>query len=251
MNERIEELSEEVRVNFAELERETNALKSSLDSAKANKEQKEKLKKEAKSLMNQKNKFLSDMLKQLSEMGVSYRRGNLQHSQKELSQLVVFNEPQKDSKLAEFFSYSHRLYLSAVDRFLSFKNLHEKGHLPGTAPRDLHLLPVEKFKGFSAHLMHIVSEQKKAIHLILNELSALEASEAQGGIVETASEIEKAPANLIIDFERFLDLKLNRVSQVLKECECFMETSDVVKEDAVKTKLAEEKKRTESFLIKK
>ncbi len=133
-----------------------------------------KLKKDIKNVLTQKLKYISDLLKQLTHIGLSYRRGNMQISVKHqnLSQ-VLFFQPciysfKPNETISSYFNETNFAYYLCLDRFISFKSLLDTRVLD--ASKDSHLIPVEKFRGFSEHFFHLIHEQKEQLHAYLNDL---------------------------------------------------------------------------------
>jgi midasin len=75
LNRSISVLSTRIHERYADLEKETKLLNSRYASTGKDKELGKKLKKEFKYLNQEKLKFLSDLIKELSAIGISYRRG--------------------------------------------------------------------------------------------------------------------------------------------------------------------------------
>lgn len=75
LNRSISVLSKRIHERYADLEKETKLLNNRYASTGKDKELGKKLKKEFKYLNQEKLKFLSDLIKELSAIGISYRRG--------------------------------------------------------------------------------------------------------------------------------------------------------------------------------
>ena len=165
-----------------------------------NKETSAKYKKDVKSLLNQKTKYISELMKNLAFIGLSYRRGNLQYAldtQNETKKAFIFkpcvlssfgldNKCAPLHELQTLFVQADFDYYLCVDRFFAFKEmLSSKSQ---TMTKELQQIPVEKFSGFIEHLFQIVFSQKEQLHEFLNQLNSLNVlSETCGFIVAAES----------------------------------------------------------------
>ena len=249
-NEAIEEFSDEIKFNFNELDKETSQMKKNQDT-KASKEDKEKFKKSVKSLLNEKNKFVSDLLKRLAQMGVSYRRGNLECAarQGELRQLIELDVELGEDKLGlgQFLNAAERVYLSSADRFLSFRKSYETGHAPGSTNNDIRSLPVDKFKGYVEHLMHITKEQKRAIHWFIQQANEWTLSMQSGEEIERANSIDSVPIKTRVALNQLINSKCTQLASTLQQLDVYLDTTSVfdgkirTARDSLKEKLNEER----------
>ena len=96
---------------------------------KDKKENGAKFKKDIKNLLSQKLKYISDLMKQLTHLGLSYRRGNLTYSaqHENINQILSF-EPclysfQQDELITSNFNQTNFAYYVCLDLFVSFKQL--------------------------------------------------------------------------------------------------------------------------------
>jgi midasin len=167
---------------FYDLNQMSNNLNQQYEQNKTNKETVGKHKKDIKNLLTQKLKYLSDLMKQLAHIGLSYRRGNLQiaSQQETISQVLSFKpcvysfqvsslNPTPELEIGEHFNETNFAYFLCLDRFMSFKQLLDTREI-NTANKYTHLVPVEKFRGYVEHFFHLVHEQKQQLHSYLNDL---------------------------------------------------------------------------------
>ena len=106
---------------YLELDVSTNNLANqSRNLTKKEKDLTDKLKKDAKNLNAQKCKFLSDLMKELNFMGLSYRKGQINFSGKnqELNKIILFEKTifYGNASLKSFFSNSEYIYYLCTHR---------------------------------------------------------------------------------------------------------------------------------------
>jgi hypothetical protein len=141
------------------------SFKQELNQVNSKKSSDEKLK-EFKNLDLIRRKFLNDLFKQLSFIGLSYRKGNIKHNERfELDDFLRFS-PIDLSKNLSWESYENEYYL-CVSRYLEFKS--GLNNVP-TNQKSLTAIYQEKINGFLAHFMHIVHDQKQNLHIFGNKM---------------------------------------------------------------------------------
>ena len=188
---------------FYDLNQMSTSLNQQYELNKTNKETAGKHKKDIKNLLTQKLKYLSDLMKQLAHIGLSYRRGNLQIApqQETISQVLAFKTcvysfglgaSGTELEIGEHFNETNFAYFLCLDRYMSFKQLLDTREI-NTANKYTHLVPVEKFRGYVEHFFHLVHEQKQQLHAHLNDLFSFKTfKQTLNGIVSSVGLNEAA-----------------------------------------------------------
>ena len=162
INESLSDFTESIYSMFCQIDKEANSFMATYQNEKS-KETTAKYKKDIKGLVNQKAKYISDLMKNLAFIGLSYRRGNLQFAseQSEAKEVVVFepcaltsfNKTKNLSDLSESFRLSDFNYYLCVDRFFEFRVMMNSKQQ--AVAKDLNTVPVEKFRGYIEHLFQV------------------------------------------------------------------------------------------------
>ncbi len=196
INPALGDFTEGIYEQFCDIDKSADRLMSTYQSDK-NKETSAKYKKDIKGLVNQKSKYISDLMKNLAYIGLSYRRGNLQYaSEQDEPKKVISFKPcvltafsktfnhQKHRQLFEVFNQTDFNYYLCVDRFFAFKDL--MNNKTRVASKDVNTLPVEKFRGFVEHLFHVIHVQKQQVHMLVNQVECLGLLSETCGLVSQA-----------------------------------------------------------------
>lgn len=188
---------------------------------------KEKLKQksQAKHILTQKRKALSDGFKMLTVLGMSFRAGLLQASlQKDLINLNIapfsmqflIEGKKKEKMYANFPSLStmDSRYAKCV---FKFKLLQRSVLSPHT---DLGMINLERIKGFSFDLFLLAQTQRQTLSNSINELKQLKEhieniKEIHNSI--TTNNVELDFNKLLIDFKR-IEKSSWKILQVIKQC---------------------------------
>lgn len=165
INESLSDFTESIYNMFCSIDKEANSFMATYQQEK-NKETTAKYKKDIKGLVNQKAKYISDLMKNLAFIGLSYRRGNLQYAsdQSEAKEVVVFepcvltsfNKTKNLGGLGEVFKLADFNYYLCVDRFFEFRVMMNSKQQ--AVAKDLNTVPVEKFRGYIEHLFQVNNE---------------------------------------------------------------------------------------------
>lgn len=150
LNRSVYELAERIRIRYADLDKETNVLNQKV--CTKDKELVKKFKKEFKYLNQEKLKFISDLIKELSSIGISYRKGNINQTNESPEMNFYLDKIDLNNlDLNGQFTHVQSVYYLAVNRFANFKSI-----APSFASANL---PCDKFNGLINHLFDIVKRQ--------------------------------------------------------------------------------------------
>ena len=123
----------------------------------------------AKSVLQQKKKALADYFKLIAHVGVSYRIGILAWTNKENTVIDLMVSPldlnaalrnfdsEADKCILSQWKGCEKYYSKAIAEFIALNQTLSKAH------EDLGPLNVERFKGYSAHMMLMANEQKRTL----------------------------------------------------------------------------------------
>jgi midasin len=186
-----------------------------------NKELAKKHKKDFKYLNQQKLKFISDLLKELTSIGLSYRKGNIIED-KPIENSILLKEIDKSQSMDFTFDLwkdSGYEFYSCVTNFYRFKSQESTSEQAAQMANSIHL-PIEKFIGFVKHLFDIVHKQKTQLTEQLGQLVQFELLNKTINYVQSSTHINQ---NYVQDKEFMFNLssKLDRMKYFLKQVECF------------------------------
>jgi midasin len=173
----ITEYSTNLYERYLDLDVSTNSLTNQSKSlTKKDKELTDKLKKDAKNLNSQKCKFISDIMKDLNFMGLSYRKGQIMFSEKnqQLNKILMFDRPvfYESDQLKAFFTESEYNYYLCTHNFLSFKSLMSSQNLQQQADMGhLNVIPFQKLIGYADHFYHVINKQKDVLNKFISSQS--------------------------------------------------------------------------------
>lgn len=122
----------------------------------------------AKSVLQQKKKALSDYFKTIAHLGVSYRIGILAWKNKQDTVIDLMIPPldlealrnfdsKADKLMLDQWSFCENYYQKSVAEFIALTQMLSNAH------KDLDPLNVERFKGYSAHMLLMANEQKRTL----------------------------------------------------------------------------------------
>ena len=185
----------------------------------------DKLKKDAKNLNAQKCKFISDLMKELTFMGLSYRKGQINHAEnnQELGKTLLFERASfyaADNELQKSFRHSEYNYYLCSHNFLTFKALLSSQNT-NTDTSHLNAIPFQKLIGYTDHFYHVIHEQKVALHKCLNKLSHFQLLSDIVEIVLKSKVFDNSGANNRQDKVNSLNEFMSKTLALVEQIELF------------------------------
>ena len=185
-----------------------NSFNQELNNINSKKSSDEKLK-EFKNLDLIRRKFLNDLFKQLSFLGLSYRKGNIEYtdtfSLEDYLHFSPLNLPD-----ASFWESNENEYYLCVSRYLEFKaalnNVNQNS-------KSLTAIYQEKINGFLAHFMHIIYDQKKNLHSFAIKMKTLGSLNKLLAFISTAVSGNKSNEEISSNLKKIGDMVKNVLAQ--------------------------------------
>ena len=222
-NRSISEYTFEIYSRYLDLDKASQSIIENLANSKKDKEATEKLKKDSKNLNSQKFKYISDLIKDLNFMGVSYRKGaiNYGNQNEHLNKTILFEKlasseyfsNQKFSKLKLAFSDSENSYFLCTNNFFNFKSIINDA----SNPNEVHAnnnIPVKQLLGYVDHMYHIIHEQKINLNKFINQLINFELTSELLDIITNSVKYNNTQLSLYNNSNQFLVKTSGLIEQV-------------------------------------
>ena len=223
----ITEFSTSLYERYLDLDISTNNLTNqSKCLTKKDKDLTDKLKKDAKNLNSQKCKFISDIMKDLNFMGLSYRKGQISYAEKnqELSKVLLFDRPvfYESDQLKSLFSDSEYDYYLCTHNFLSFKSLMSSQNLQQQADMGhLNVIPFQKLIGYADHFYHVIHEQKVVLSKFITRQSHFKLLNQILTYILNSSIFNQASDNSEEKRVDFLNAFMNKALSLIEQIDLF------------------------------
>ena len=197
-----------VRSRFDDLLTETRQLNNQFVSDKKNAD---KYKKEFKYLNQEKLKFMSDLIKKLSLMGLSYRKGQIMNQKYTNIEQCILD----DKTIATNYTRSHYDFYLCTRLYFNYKST--------SASQQAANLPIEKFNGFLDHLFSLVHTQRLSLTKLSIDIDQLNCLKTKMTIVTQSQCLPEYNAKSAIIAYTKLKNVYRKLKKLLIQIKCFYE----------------------------